>query len=172
MNCVGREARPPIRMLCPCYRRYKTRPPYFILPFFFSSSLLSSSTSSFSLKMKYFKKTSFYSGFLLQDIYRSMTTDRLTTSASRISPTGFQLPQHFNPLSYIKFGIYEYNVLILSSEINNGNQHNNKKRKTHHPPTHNEYKRHARMHYILYYIIPCHRLRTMASRPRSIDRLH
>ena len=51
---VGREARLPIRMLCPCCRQSKTRPPYLFLPFFFSSSLLSSRTSSFSTKMKSF----------------------------------------------------------------------------------------------------------------------
>jgi hypothetical protein len=111
---VSREARPPIRMLCPCCRRYKTRPLYFILPFFFSSSLLSSSTSPFSLKMKYF--SSFQEDFCL-----FLDSSKIWTSASRIIPNGISDHNKRNDIfvaacllfclpCWMDIAVYEYKI--------------------------------------------------------------
>ena len=78
---VSREVRLPVSMLCPCCRRYKTRPPYFILSFFFSSLLLSSRTSSFPSKTKCF--SSFQENFCFLPDF-----SKIWTSASRLIPNG------------------------------------------------------------------------------------
>ena len=74
---VSREVRPPIRTLCPCCHRYKTRPQYFILLFVVAAIVM----YFLFFSMKYF--SSFQEDFCL-----ILDFSKIWTSASRIIPNG------------------------------------------------------------------------------------